>query len=72
MNERIVCAAFPGPLSCRDKFKQASGEASRVRVRSHALLSNERNNWNALDYDEACGLVVAGSRDGRLMVFSLV
>ncbi|KAJ7635754.1 hypothetical protein DFH06DRAFT_1220338 [Mycena polygramma] len=75
-NERLVCAAFPGPLF-RDLRETAglessdSGEHEPVVVVGRTLRSNELNNWKALDYDEVRGRVAVGSTRGRITVLSL-
>ncbi|KAJ7907567.1 hypothetical protein B0H13DRAFT_2662358 [Mycena leptocephala] len=53
-NERLVCAAFPGPLFRGDSDKAAHGDldVGPVPVRGRTLRTNELNNWKALDYDE--------------------
>jgi hypothetical protein len=72
-NERLVCAAFPGPLFRGDSDKAAHGDldVGPVPVRGRTLRTNELNNWKALDYDEVRGRVAVGSTRGRITVLSL-
>ncbi|KAJ7466276.1 hypothetical protein B0H11DRAFT_2284706 [Mycena galericulata] len=75
-DERLVCAAFPGPL-----FRGGPGadvdldggdvDAKPLEVQGRTLRANELNNWKALDYDEVRGLVAVASTRGKITVLSL-
>ncbi|KAJ7696928.1 hypothetical protein B0H17DRAFT_928814 [Mycena rosella] len=81
--ERLVCAAFPGPLVPRSSHsrEQGHGHAGTQRaprdarsplIEARTLRANALNNWNAMDYDEVCGRVAVGSTRGKITVLALV
>ncbi|KAJ6485470.1 hypothetical protein C8R47DRAFT_980299 [Mycena vitilis] len=72
-NERLVCAAFPGPLfpGAHEPARSDSDPDEPVVVAGRTLRSNDLNNWKALDYDEVRGRVAVGSTRGRITVLSL-
>ncbi|KAJ6536852.1 hypothetical protein B0H19DRAFT_1181976 [Mycena capillaripes] len=81
-NERLVCAAFPGPLfgpgfrfrgrhAGLDREHDVDIEVEPISVTGRTLRANELNNWKALDYDEVRGRIAVGSTRGRITVFSL-
>lgn len=79
-NERLVCAAFPGPLfgfgfrarlAQVDDWEQQHDVVEPVSVMGRTLRANELNNWKALDYDEVRGRIAVGSTRGRITVLSL-
>ncbi|KAJ7114531.1 hypothetical protein C8R43DRAFT_1156511, partial [Mycena crocata] len=65
-HERLVCAAFPGPL-----FPGRVPSAGDHDAVMPGALSVGLNNWKALDYDEARRLVAVGSTRGKITVLSL-
>ncbi|KAJ7153280.1 hypothetical protein C8R46DRAFT_1006596 [Mycena filopes] len=80
-DERLVCAAFPGPLfgprgpSAGDmdlELELDSDSGGPMPVRGRTLRSNELNNWKALDYDEVRGRIAIASTRGKITVLSLV
>ncbi|KAJ7743457.1 hypothetical protein DFH07DRAFT_35885 [Mycena maculata] len=71
-NERLVGAAFPGPLFPVSGTSHEYDYNKPLAVLGTTLRANELNNWKALDYDEVQGLVAVASTRGRITVLELV
>lgn len=73
-NERLVCAAFPGPLFRRIVLSPEEEvlDTTPIPVHGHTLRTNDLNNWKALDYDEVPGRIAVGSTRGKITVLSLI